>query len=337
MSAIELCPLPRFSRSTRTYRTGLPRAFWLAATLLVCTVAPSQTAPPTLQEHLGYPATARLLIIHADDLGMAHSVNSATLEALEKGWITSASILVPCPWFPEATRRAAAHPDADLGIHLALNSEWTTIRWGPVIGRDKVPSLVDAQGYLPLESDEVVHKAKPSEVETELRAQIELARSLGVHITHLDAHMATLMQSPALFEIYLRLGREYGLPVLHRPSAMGDDPSAYPQPADEILDADVATMSPGVAAKDWLDAYKKMLAPLKPGVYQLIIHLAYDDEEMRGATADHPDWGAAWRQQDFDLVRRPEFQQFLRDQGFVLVNWKTLARALPNDYRQPHR
>lgn len=310
-------------------------ALWTAcASVLLATPIAAQASQPTLQERLGYPATARLLILHGDDLGMAHSVNSATLEALEKGWITSASILVPCPWFPEVARWAQAHPDADLGIHLALNSEWTTLRWGPVIGRDKVPSLLDAQSFLPLESDEVVHKAKPSEAEGELRAQIELARSMGVHITHLDSHMGTLMQSPALFQTYLRMGREYGLPVLHRPSAIGGNPADYPQPADEVLDADVVSMAPGVSAKDWLDAYKKMLTPLKPGVYQLILHLAHDDDEMRGATADHPDWGAAWRQQDFELVRSAEFQQFLRDQGFTLVNWKTLARALPSGYKK---
>jgi hypothetical protein len=91
----------------------------------------------------------------------------------------------------------------------------------------------------------------------------------------------------------------------------------------------VISLDPGVDAKDWLQAYEKLLAPLKPGVYEMIVHLAYDDEEMRGATWDHPNWGAAWRQHDLDVVRNPEFQKFLRDQGFILVKWKDLARALP--------
>src|ERR1700683_3691876 len=99
---------------------------------------PGETAhPPTAQERLGYPASARLLLIHADDLGMSHSVNRATFEALEKGWITSASILVPCPWFPEVVKWVKEHPDADVGIHQALNSEWTGLRWGSVSSKDQ--------------------------------------------------------------------------------------------------------------------------------------------------------------------------------------------------------
>jgi chitin disaccharide deacetylase len=279
----------------------------------------------TVQERLGHPATARLLVIHADDLGMARSVNRATFEALEQKWVTSASILVPCPWFPDVARWAQQHPDADLGIHLALNSEWTTFRWRPV--SDGVPSLVDADGYMPLEETAVVAKAQAPEVERELRAQVDKARAAKVPLSHLDSHMGTLFRSGALFDVYRRLGADYGLPLLVESLGDRTDPGAVPSPKP-LVDR-VLSMEPGVSAADWQATYEKILSPLPPGVYELIVHLAYDDEEMRGATGDHPDWGAAWRQSDFELVKSAAFRDFLRRQGFVLVGWKDLARARP--------
>ena len=281
----------------------------------------------TIQERLGYPATARLLVIHADDLGMSHSVNRASFEALEKGWITSASILVPCPWFPEVARWAKDHPNADLGIHQALNSEWTDLRWGPISGPGKVPSLLADDGYLPLETPVVGQKAKMDEVEIELRAQIDRAQKAGIHLTHLDTHMGALVTTPDLFAVYRKMGAAYHLPILFE-RAGAHSPQGMPIPEDILIDR-VVSMEPGVDGKDWLDWYKKNLGSLLPGVYQLIVHLAYDDEEMRGATSNHPDWGSAWRQHDFDTMKSAEFQKFLKDQGFILVGWKDLARALP--------
>ena len=96
-------------------------------------------------------------------------------------------------------------------------------------------------------------------------------------------------------------------------------------PDDLVLD-NIISMDVGVSKADWVKWYENALAALPPGVYEMIVHLAYDDEEMRGATRDHPDWGAAWRQSDFDMVRSPEFRQFLKDQGFILVGWKDLIK-----------
>lgn len=306
--------------------------FFAVALGLNATIAAQSSQPAkTVQERLGYPATARLLIIHADDLGMNHSVNRATFEALEKGWITSASILVPCPWFPEAARWAKLHQDADLGLHQALNSEWTGLRWGPVSSKDKVPSLLDPEGYLPLDTPEVAKNAKVAEAEVELRAQIERAKTMGIHLTHLDTHMAALFGSTDLYKLYLKMGHSYDLPILEEwVGAHG--PLGITPPAEEVLVQRVISIDPGIEAKDWTAWYEKQLAPLGPGVYQVIVHLAYDDDEMRGATEDHPDWGSAWRQHDLDMVKSAEFQQFLKQQNFVLVGWKDLAKALPANY-----
>jgi predicted glycoside hydrolase/deacetylase ChbG (UPF0249 family) len=280
----------------------------------------------TLQERLGHPANARLLVIHADDLGMSHSVNRATFEALEKGWVTSASILVPCPWFPEAAAFARTHPNADLGIHLALNSEWKTYRWGPVSPSDSVQSLLDEEGYLPRLHPAIVEHAKIPEVERELRAQIQRARDAVGRITHLDTHMGTLTQSAALLDAYRKMGAEAEVPILlARNSPV--PPGASLREGEVLIDQ-VLQAAPGIPLTGWREAYERMLTPLPPGgVYALIVHLAYDDEEMQGVTVDHPDWGAAWRQSDFDLVRSEEFRTFLRTQGFVLVSWRELAHA----------
>jgi chitin disaccharide deacetylase len=307
-----------------TREAALSRGGALAAALLGSTLG-AQPAGPTVQERLGHPASARLLVIHADDLGMAHTVNRASFEALERGWITSASIMVPCPWFPEVARFARAHPDADLGIHLVLTSEWTTFRWGPLSPVDQVPSLLDPDGYLPMLETTVARRAKPQEAERELRAQIERARAAGIRITHLDSHMHALYGTAGLLDVYRRLASEYRVPL--RWARTMAIPAGGTMPGDEILIDAVVSVSPGVDPNGWRAAYEKLLAPLPPGVYEMVVHLGYADEEMWGATADHPDWGAAWRRYDLDLVSSPEFREFLRAQGFVLVSFKDLARA----------
>lgn len=285
---------------------------YTAAVLLLALVSQA-LAQQTIAEKLGYPKDSRLLIIQSD-LAMMHSTDRAAFEALSKHWITSATIIVPCPWFPEAAAFARSHA-GDYGLHLALNSEWATYRWGPVSTRTSVPSLLDKDGYFPPLTSEVVANAKTDEVERELRAQIEKARAAGIEVTHLDAHMETLWATPQLIDMYKRIGREYRLPVL-----LPDGP---------VKDIQIG---PKVPNDKWLDWYKKRLAALGPGVYQLTLHLGYDDDEARGATGDKP-WGAAWRQRDWDMLRGDEFRKFLREQKFILVTWRELAKALATDER----
>src|SRR6267378_1764304 len=135
----------------------------------------------TIAERLGYPADSKLLIVHADDLAVAHSVDTASFDALNKNAVTSASIMVPCAWLTEVASYAKDHPDADLGLHLTLTSEWKMYRWGPVSSSDKVASLFDPSGYLWPETPAAALNLKTAEAEREIRAQVERAITLGIH------------------------------------------------------------------------------------------------------------------------------------------------------------
>lgn len=283
----------------------------------------------SLAERLGYPKDAKLLIVHADDLGMTHSVNAATIKAFESGLVNSGSIMVPCPWFSEIATYARANPQADLGLHLTLTSEWTSYRWGPVTSKDRVSSLLDKNGYFHLTEADAASRADPKEVEMEIRAQIERARAFGIQPTHLDSHMGTLYQSKALFEVFLRVAREYKLPVRVAKSwfARADFLPSTLNPDDVFIDR-VLDVNPTVAPKDWAQFYSDAIRKLEPGVTEIVIHLAYDDGEMRGATVDHPDWGAAWRQRDFEYFTSDAFRQLLQEQKIKLITWRELGKLL---------
>jgi len=176
--------------------------------------APMLAPNKTVAERLGYPAESKLLIIHADDLAVAHSVDSASFDALAKNAVTSASIMVPCPWLTEVADYTKTHPDADLGLHLTLTSEWKTYRWGSVAPSDKVPGLLGPDGTMWSDTPLVGQHAKPDEAEREIRAQIERAMALGIHPTHLDTHMGSVLASPEIFAAYVKLAHEFHLPFL---------------------------------------------------------------------------------------------------------------------------
>ena len=286
-----------------------------------------QVSNKTLLERLGYPADAKLLIVHADDLGMARSVNAATIKAFESGLVSSGSIMVPCPWLPEIATYARQHPEADLGLHLTLTSEWAPYRWGPVLSKDRVASLLDNSGYFYLTQSEAASRANAQEVEAEIRAQIERARSFGIQPTHLDSHMGTLYKNKTLFEIFLRVARDYKLPIRLSKELMASTdylPSIL-SPGDVAIDK-IISIEPNVTAEDWVRFYVNSIKDLQPGVTEIVIHLAYDDEEMRAATADHPNWGAAWRQRDLQFFTSGVFRQLLQENNIKLITWREIGK-----------
>ena len=289
----------------------------------------SQEATKTIAERLGYPRDTKLLIVHADDLGMTHSINVATVKALETGLVNSGSIMVPCPWLPEIAAYARANPQADLGLHLTLTSEWTSFRWGPVLPKDRVASLLDKDGYFYLTESEAAAKADTKQVEFEITAQIERARALGIQPTHLDSHMGTLYQSKELFEVFLRVARSQKLPirVAKAWANRADYLSLALNPDDVYIDR-VLDINPTVAPQDWAKFYTDALKKLEPGVTEVVIHLAYDDAEMKGVTVNHPEWGAAWRQRDYEYFTSDSFRKVLQENQIKLITWRELGKLI---------
>lgn len=282
----------------------------------------------TVAERLGYPRDTKLLIIHADDLAVAHSQDAASFDALDRGAVTSASIMVPCPWLAEVADYAKAHPDADLGLHLTLTSEWKNYRWGPVESKHSVPSLLDPSGYLWPDTPHAVRAEQADEVEREVRAQIERANALGIHPTHLDSHMGVLFARPELFAIYVKVAHEYKLPFLTVRSTNATSAMSSQLSDKDIVVDSIVIAAPGIAPVNWQKFYADAIKNLKPGLTEMIVHLGYDDAEMQAVMVDHPDYGSAWRQRDYNVVTSLEFRKELQENHVVLVHWRDLKKLI---------
>ncbi len=302
--------------------------FAVAIAFLLSSLAAASGQNKTIAERLGYPPDSKLLIIHADDLAVAHSEDAASFDALDQHAITSASIMVPCPWLSEVADYAKAHPDADLGLHLTLTSEWKTYRWGPVESKEKVPSLLDPSGYLWPDTPQAVGTLKADEAEREIRAQIERANALGIHPTHLDSHMGALFSRPDLFAVYVKVAREYKLPFLAFIAPDTPRELSSVLSSNDVLLNSVLIADPSIHPSDWKTFYASAIKNLKPGITEIIVHLGHDDAELQAVMVDHADYGAAWRQRDYDVVTSPEFKKVLEENHVILVRWKDLKKLL---------
>ena len=301
---------------------------WSAlASLLVATTSNAQSR--TVAERLGHPRDAKLLILHADDLGVAHSENTASFDALLKGGVNSASIMMTTPWVTEVAAFSKANPNADLGLHLVMTSEWETYRWGGLAPNDKTPSLHDPDGTMPRQTRTVATRAKMDEVERELRAQVDRAYAIGLEPTHVDSHMGALFTTPELFATYVKVARSYKLPFLAAIGAMNPGARAALQPGDIFPDT---VFDAGDTPKEqWKQFYLDALKNLKPGLTEILFHLGHDDAELQAVTVNHEPYGAAWRQRDLDVVSSAEWKQALKDNKIVLVTWREIQQAMyPN-------
>jgi len=301
----------------------LLRSFWSFALVLQSSILTCQN----IAEQLGYKKDAKLLIIHADDLGVTHSENRASILGLESTPVNSASIMVPCPWFLEIANYAKENKTLDLGLHLTLNSEWTFYKWGPVSSKDSVRSLVDANGFFFDNIPEVVQKGNPKEVKMELQNQVKMALRNGIDVTHLDAHMGTAGATKEFLKNYIAVGNQFKLPVLldgANRSMQDDDIKKMMENGNQIAVDKLYTAYPTHFQDGMGNFYAKTLNELQAGLNIILIHLAFDDDEMQAVAIGKEDWGAGWRQADTDFFSSVECKKLLKDNTITLVTWREI-------------
>lgn len=277
-----------------------------------------------LAERLGYAPDARLVILNCDDLGSSHSANVACLEALESGVATSATLMVPCPWAPEAAEMAKGK---DVGVHLTLTAEYPTYKWPSLTG---AKSLHDDAGHLPATAAEVWARADLADVRRELKAQIDQALAWGVDVTHLDSHMGVNQTEPRYYALYLELAEEYRLPVrMAGRNAEGQLGFPARAPAAER----------GVAHPDdfffrWKSSTAELMQErvpkLRPGVTEFLAHPVLDGPELRGYDLD----AAQVRVDDHACMTSPVIAALLDAQKIERISFRPL-RDLQRGERTP--
>ena len=268
----------------------------------------------SLAEQLGYSADDRIAIVNCDDLGLCHSANEGIYESMRQGFATSASLMVPCPW---ARSAASDYRGEDVGVHLTLNAEYDSYRWGPIT---HAPSLLDGDGGFPRTVTDLWDHADLDEVRRECRAQIERAILWGFDVSHLDSHMGALQLRPEFFDVYLDLAVEFGLP-LRLSGASSERSIGFPfrrLAAEEgIVSPDHFIYVNGVGSRRHLE---KALFDLRPGVTELYVHPATDTPELRAIGTD---WAS--RVDDLHLVRHDSSMRALVERsGVKLIGWKEL-------------
>lgn len=272
---------------------------------------------------LGFPPDARLLIINADDFGMTHAGNAATVHTLQHGIATSTTLMVPCPWSPGAIRMLRDHPDIPFGVHLTLSSEFTDCRWGPVASKSAVPTLIGDSGYFftdePEQRQALLARASVDEVEIEYRAQIEAVLNAQLRPTHLDWHCLPDGGRPDIFDLTLSLAREYGLALRVHDASLTEQLQQKGLPTSDfgILD------SYGLKPEEKAERYAQLLRDLPAGLSEWAVHPSLGDAE---AQALEP---GTWRvrRADYDFLISPAARELVAAEGIVLLDYRALQEA----------
>jgi len=269
---------------------------------------------------LGYPPDARLLILNADDFGMCQSINEAILTSVKEGVTSSCTLMPPCPWALDGLYRLEQSPELPFGIHLTAVSEQPRYRWGPIMSKDQVPSLVDESGcfYSYDRLQEFLRQVKLEDLAREFRAQIERVLATGLKPTHLDSHCHVHTRREDIFDMVFQFARDYGLAL------RANDPilieklrtRGYPANDHEVLDS----YRLETTAKD--RTYAKLLRDLPEGLSEWAIHPGTGNSELRAM--EPVTWDV--RQADFDFFVSQQAREIIREEGITILNYRPIQK-----------
>lgn len=293
-----------------------------------------ETSRQTWAEKLGYGGGKKVLLLHMDDIGMCPEANEAAIRYIENKHIMSGAVMMPCPNADEFIEWAKNHPEADIGLHLTLTSEWKTYRWASVTDPAKVPGLIDSEGRMWRKVPDVVVHASPAEVETEIRAQIEKCLALGYRPHHLDTHMGTLYGSPQYVKVFFKVAEEYNIPanvidLSDHAVVMQFRKQGYPI-TDEVVQLannyklakldNFTSVQSGKTYEEKRTKFLDLVSNLKPGLTEIIFHPSVETDNLRTITN-------SWQQRvwEADLFADPEVIDYFRKEGIIITTWREVT------------
>ncbi|MFK5973502.1 MAG: polysaccharide deacetylase family protein [Flavobacteriaceae bacterium] len=298
-----------------------------------------KTAATNWAEKLGWPTGKKVIILHADDIGMCPEANTAAEKLMTNNFIQSSAVMIPCPNAEDFINWAIDNPKMDVGLHLTLTSEWKNYRWGTVTEKSEVPGLLDPTFKMWESTLEVVQHASAEEVEKEIRAQIEQSIAWGYTPDHIDTHMGSLYGDPSYVAVYLKIAQEYGIPgsifdlsedkVVQELRAIG-----YPI-TDEVIKLvenyslpklDYFTSAPKADTyKEKITAFKTLISTLEPGLTEIIFHPSVETQNLKGITY-------SWKQRVWEakMFGDPDLINFFKNEGIIFTNWKEIMKKFRN-------
>ena len=272
-------------------------------------------------------AKAQELVVRIDDMGALHSVNEASIDVYKNGIAKSVEVLAVGAWFPEAAKMLKENPGLDVGVHLAITSEWENVKWRPLT---QCPSLVDENGYFyPMMGPNPAYPGQSvmenmanfdiEEIEKEFRAQIELALKNIPQVTHISGHMMSTAFNPQVMEVVQKLSEEYNLPSIDRGEAFKQYNFSY-----------TGYDGPRATAEEKIASFIKALEKMEEGKrYIFVDHPAYNDSEMQTVMHVGYENVAVDRQGVTDLLKSEEVLKVIQERGIKLIDINTLTKSLP--------